>query len=382
MTETIRKNLENATEPYADTKVKLLGKVIKDTPEQGGREVAREEGKKRKAAIVIWGWYGKTKDTVPISVNFEILKPPKKLPELGKEMKGQVQTAGIAELESFKVQTRLSNQMAYLTLMTLGMSRYAAKDWDGTIDRLTHALEQVKDNRFNLGQADVYFYRANSYYFKGDYDRAIANYTEALKLKPNYAFAYGNRGLSFLRKEDYDKAIADFNQALKLKLDKLDNAKVYINQGLAYVGKKDYDKAIADYTQAVKLKPDYADAYNNRGDAYFNKKNYEEAIADYTQAIKLKSDDADAYNVRGIAYGEKKDYDRALADLNQALNLNLTMHMLTTVVALSTAIRAILNGHSAITIRHSSSNLTMQNLTYGVACFTVSGARSRRQWMT
>ena len=320
VTETIRKNLENATEPYADTKVKLLGKVIKDTPEQSGRDVAREEGKQRKAAIVIWGWYGKTKDTVPISVNFEILKPPEDLPELGKDMKGQVQTAPIAELESFKVQTRLSNQMAYLTLMTLGLSRLAANDWDGTIDRLSNALEQVKgDDHFNLGQDAVYVYRAYSHSAKGDYAHAIADYSQALKLKSNNAYAYSGRGYAYIRKGDYEHAIADYTQALKLKSD---DADAYNNRGSAYREEHDYNKAIADYTQALKLKPDYPEAYYNRGGAYGEKHDYDKAITDFTQALKLKPDHVKAYINRGTTYNGKGDYERAITDFNQALKLN------------------------------------------------------------
>lgn len=317
VTETIRKNLENATEPYPDTKVKLLGKVIKDTPEKSGREVAREEGKQRKAAIVIWGWYGKTKDTVPISVNFEILKPPENLPELGKEMKGQVRTVAIAELESFKVQTRLSNQMAYLTLMTLGMSRYAAKDWNGTIDRLSNALEQVRGDEMNLGQADVYFARAYSYDNKGNLNQAIADYTQAIKLKPSSA-AHNNRGTAYAQQGDYNRAIADYNQAIKLKPS---NAAPYVNRGRFYGDKGDYDRAIADQTRAIKLDPNDATAYQNRGVDYRDKGSYDEAIADFSKALKIKPDYAAAYHNRGVAYAGKKDYDRAIADYTQAIKL-------------------------------------------------------------
>jgi tetratricopeptide (TPR) repeat protein len=320
VTSTIYGNLQEATKPYKDVKVKLLGKAIK---EQEGSEVAREEGKKQKASILIWGWYGKTKDISPFSVNFELLKPPEHfsdyVPELGAEARGKVRTAPIAELESFKVQPRLSGEMAYLTLVTLGMSRYATEDWDGAIAAFSDALKQVKEPVSALTQDAVYNYRGISFYYKKDYGRAIADYTQTIKLKPEFADAYANRGLAYYHKKDYDRAILDFNQAIKLKPDYAD---AYFLRGNAYSDKKDYDRAILDFNQTIKLQPNAADAYDLRGNAYSDKKDYDRAILDYTQVIKLKPDYAAAvYNLRGGAYFDKKDYDRAILDFNQAIKL-------------------------------------------------------------
>ena len=44
---------------------------------------------------------------------------------------------------------------------------------------------------------------------KGDYDRAIADFDQAIQLKPDYADAYYNRGIAYHDKGDYDRAIAD-----------------------------------------------------------------------------------------------------------------------------------------------------------------------------
>jgi hypothetical protein len=80
----------------------------------------------------------------------------------------------VAELENLTLQTRLSQEMNYLTLVTLGITRYAADDWDGAIAQLTAALEQIKDPMPMLSQNRDYFARAYSYNSKKDYNRAIA----------------------------------------------------------------------------------------------------------------------------------------------------------------------------------------------------------------
>jgi tetratricopeptide (TPR) repeat protein len=51
---------------------------------------------------------------------------------------------------------------------------------------------------------------------KGDYDRAIADLTEAIRLDPKYVWAYASRGEAYRMKGDYDRAIADLTEAIRL----------------------------------------------------------------------------------------------------------------------------------------------------------------------
>ena len=108
--------------------------------------------------------------------------------------------------------------------------------------------------------------------------------TRRLSWVPSDAVAYRNRGLAWNFKKEYDRAVDDCNQAIKLDPD---DAVAYRNRGLAWYHKKEYDRAIADCDQAIKLDPNNASAYNDRGFAWNSKKEYDRAIADYNQAIKL-----------------------------------------------------------------------------------------------
>ena len=64
--------------------------------------------------------------------------------------------------------------------------------------------------------AVAYFDRGLAWESKGDYDKAVADYNEALRLNPDFAGAYNNRGVAYFYKEDYRHARADWEQALRL----------------------------------------------------------------------------------------------------------------------------------------------------------------------
>ena len=66
-------------------------------------------------------------------------------------------------------------------------------------------------------------------------------------------------------KGEYDKAIAHYSEALRLNPK---DADAYYNRGIAWERRGEYDKAIADYSEAIRLNPNYADAYYNRGIAW------------------------------------------------------------------------------------------------------------------
>ncbi len=156
-------------------------------------------------------------------------------------------------------------------------------------------------------------------YNKKDYPGAIADYNEAIRLKPDYAFAYNNRGLAKYDLGNKQEAIADYNEAIRLKPD---YAFAYNNRGLAKYDLGDKKGAIADYNEAIRLKPDYAFAYHNRGLAKYDLGDKQEAIADYNQAIRLNPNYDRAYHNRGNAKSALGDKQGAIADYNEAIRLN------------------------------------------------------------
>ncbi|MBO0751445.1 MAG: tetratricopeptide repeat protein [Bradyrhizobiaceae bacterium] len=154
---------------------------------------------------------------------------------------------------------------------------------------------------------------------RGDYSRAIAAYSEAIKFDAKYPIAYNNRGVAYFKSGDYDRAIADYDEAIRLN-PKVANA--YANRGRAWREKGDNDRAIADYSKAISLEPKFAAAFNNRGLVYSTKGDNDRAIADYTKAIKFDPKLANAFENRGRAWRAKGDGDRASRDFEEAIRLD------------------------------------------------------------
>jgi lipoprotein NlpI len=186
---------------------------------------------------------------------------------------------------------------------------------DEEIAACTHNITSGKSSGQEL--AVSYYNRGLAYNAKGDSDRAIADYNEAIRLDPKDAAAYNSRSIAYNAKGDFDRAIADYNQAIQLD----PNAARYFNRGYSYNAKGDFDRAIADYNEAIRLDPKDAAAYNSRGIAYNAKGDFDRAIADYNQAVRLDPNAARYYN-RGYSYNAKGDFDRAIADLNEAIRLD------------------------------------------------------------
>jgi len=166
--------------------------------------------------------------------------------------------------------------------------------------------------------AKAYFNRALAHFNLKDYDTAIADYTRAIKISPRYAEAYHNRGTAYANQGNYTEALADVNRAIKLN-PRL--AEAYFSRGVISNARDDDDRAIADYSRAIKLDPQLAKAYYNRGTSYYRNKDYELAISDYTRTISLTPNEFMAYWARGAVYADRKEYDRAIADLTKAISL-------------------------------------------------------------
>ncbi|MDR1285172.1 MAG: tetratricopeptide repeat protein [Campylobacteraceae bacterium] len=205
----------------------------------------------------------------------------------------------------------------------------------------------------NPNNEEAYEKRALAYYREKEYDKAVEDYTQIIKLKPKDTFAYYAREIFYEMLDKNSKAEEDLAYADNLAADKLEagfnrasafarigeekvartlgdelvknyskEARAYYYRGVIYTdtGRRGYEQAMEDFTQAIALDPKYADAYNYRGFIHFKWREYDKAIEDYSKAINLDPDYW-SYRNRGFNYQEIGQYDKALADYAQAIKL-------------------------------------------------------------
>jgi tetratricopeptide (TPR) repeat protein len=166
--------------------------------------------------------------------------------------------------------------------------------------------------------AELFNSRGIAYRLNDEYDRAITDYTQAIRLNGKFADAFNNRAFSYDRKGDYERAIQDYDQAIKLK----PTPEGYFNRGNAHLGEGHYDHAIDDYNQAIRLKSDFAAAFDNRCWSRAVLGSLKQALADCNEALRLMSGKTATLASRGFVFLKMRNFDAAVSDYEAALRLN------------------------------------------------------------
>src|SRR6266567_2635497 len=148
-------------------------------------------------------------------------------------------------------------------------------------------------------------------YSFGHYEEALAAYEQAIRLDPNDALAYNDKGNTLSALARYEEALTAYKQAIRLDPN---YALAYSGKGSVLYNLERYEEALATYEQAIRLDPSNALTYNYKGDTLYKLKRYEEALAVYEHATHL--DRNYAFTYKGDVLYELKRYEEALAAYN------------------------------------------------------------------
>ncbi len=207
--------------------------------------------------------------------------------------------------------------------------------------------------------------RSDSYLARSDYDLAIADRAQALKLEPGsedskrrLAAGYRSRASNRQDRKDAEGALKDLGEAIRInsadtqalaaraalyiRAEKIDPAiadltaaheiapsdqtfrsmltEIYIQRGTAALVQNRYDPAIAEFAKAIGIDPANAVAYLRRGSALAAKGDAS-ALADFGEAIRLDPNLADAYLRRARLLMSRGDHGQAVKDLDEVLRV-------------------------------------------------------------
>jgi len=130
------------------------------------------------------------------------------------------------------------------------------------------------------------------------------------------AFAYISRGSAWRDKGDVDRAIADYSEAIRLDPK---NA-AYLNErcwARAIAG-RELPLAVTDCTEALRIAPNDANIIDSRGFVYLRLSRLDDAVADYDEALRRNPKQAGSLYGRGLAKLRKGDVAGGEADIAAA----------------------------------------------------------------
>ncbi len=159
---------------------------------------------------------------------------------------------------------------------------------------------------------------ANALRASGDREAALGQYAEAIRLQPDYARAWSNRGAVFNEIGRNEDALASFEEALRHEPGSADvlynRANVLHDLGRPHA-------ALESYAQALHLEPEHAAAWRNQGELLADLGRHGEALASFDRALALDTGHAQAWAHRGGVLNELKHPAAALESCDRAIVL-------------------------------------------------------------
>jgi tetratricopeptide (TPR) repeat protein len=128
-----------------------------------------------------------------------------------------------------------------------------------------------------------------------DFDKAVDLLRKATNLDHKYAsdlaIAYERRGYASVKNQQFQDAVTDYSEAMKIKPNE---PRLYEERAYAEMKIYGYDKALADYAELIKLKPKEVRYYNFRAYIYEAKEDNQNAMAENEKALQIDPNNQEA----------------------------------------------------------------------------------------
>ncbi len=272
--------------------------------------------KKRKIWLAVWGFYIVTLLPVLgiVQVGYQSMADRYTyLPSLGPFLLAGLAVAWLQGRSGTAMPRAAS---AAIVLLAAGLLAYATVQqialWKDSFTLWNYEIKKCPE-----GGSVAYFHRGNAYNDSDDHDRAVADYTTAISLKPDHYEAYNNRAAAYHKNGLLDKAIDDYSKAISLN----DNFNARVNRGYVYLDKVLLSKAEEDFNRAVELNAKYDMGYDGLGMVYYQNGLYDKALQAFIHAIELNPKNPAHFVNRGYVYFKKGEKDLAREDFLESCRL-------------------------------------------------------------
>lgn len=152
--------------------------------------------------------------------------------------------------------------------------------------------------------SEAYVALGLAYGMANQFEKAIAELLNAIKLDSTSAEAYNNLGLYYNDAGKFRESVEALEKAIKYKPE---FSKAYYNMGNTYAKAGDYRTAIQKYREAINLDPQYGDAYNNIGNCYATMHMTDSAGVYYEKAVAVDPSNVKAVINVGVIHSQRGD---------------------------------------------------------------------------
>ncbi|MCF8531684.1 MAG: tetratricopeptide repeat protein [Reyranella sp.] len=212
----------------------------------------------------------------------------------------------------------LSPEQLALARLVRGSARMALGDKAVGGDDYSDALKRY-DGMFNSRNPEALnlFRRAAAEDARGNTEKALSLYSEAVRLDSRTTLAFLGRGILLAsRKRAYERAIEDLDKTLALEPD---NVLALIRRGQAFSELGETARGLVDLDRAIALAPSSSQAYFYRGLIHSRRNETAAALSDYDAAVERSAINVDALTSRAAIYAREGKFDLAIRDLDAAI---------------------------------------------------------------
>lgn len=169
-----------------------------------------------------------------------------------------------------------------------GSVREKLNDREGAIDDFNQYLWFSRINapafRNDLLVARAYYLRGQVYLEDGKVQKALEDFTNAIKFNPHYSSAYAGRAIAYSSLGDAEEALENYKRYIGYETD---NPRAYYDRAKLRVQFQDYNNALKDYDLAILYQPDLIEAYYDRA-MLRERSGIKGALADYQVVLKCR----------------------------------------------------------------------------------------------
>lgn len=181
---------------------------------------------------------------------------------------------------------------------------------------------QIRDLGRRIEQAPddpaLYVERGNRYFLVHEFDRAIEDYSVALRLDDGLDEAWFGRGMARGRAGAIDEGIADLTVYIQRHPD---SSLAYTKRGVRHIWNGDLDSAERDLSRAVELEPGNAEAHDDLGVVRAQRRQYAQAVEHFQASIRHDPGYQKAYHNLAMVYYLTGRNEQALDSVDRALAL-------------------------------------------------------------